>query len=157
MEIRIKNHLLDETISFLFDFKLDSGKQSRHRTRLVKKLSEHSEEVKEQHQELLKQHCNLDEEGNPKIIETDGRQTYDVKNKEALNKDYLELLNEELIIDDKNSQLTLKVVREILDNYDGEKNGDLSGRKAVLYEHLCEVFKVDEDIKENEEGDSEVA
>lgn len=151
MEIRVKNHLLSETVNFLFELKLDSGKQSRHRTRLVKKLNEHLEEVGEQQQELLKAHCNLDENGSPKTKEVDGVEKYDIKDENAFNEEWLELLNEELIIDGKNNQLTLKVVRQILDEYDGEKNGELSGRKAVLYEHLCEVFKVDEDIEEEME------
>lgn len=151
LEVKIKNHLLNEIINFLFDLKLDSGKQSRHRTRFVKKLNDHLEEVKEHQLELLKTHSHLDDEGNPKTKEVDGVERYDIKDEKAFNKDWLELMDEELIIDDKNSQLTLEVVRKVLDDYDGEKNGDLSGRKAVLYEHLCEVFKVDEDIEEEVE------
>lgn len=150
MVVKIKNHLIEEIISFFYDLNLDTGKESRHRTRFIKKLNEHLEDVLEQKEVLLKQHCNLDENGTPKTINDNGTQKYDIKDTKVFEQDYLELMSEELIIDDKNSQLTLKTVRKILDEYDGEKNGSLSGRKAVLYEYLCETFKVDEEIDEND-------
>lgn len=151
MEVRIKNSVIQEAIEFFFNLKLDTGKESRHRTRFVRKLNEHWEDIQEQKQDLLKRHCYLDDNGEPKIIEENGEQKYHIKNMDEFAKDWNDLMNEELIIDDKNSQLTLKIIRKILDEYDGEKNGSLSGRKAVLYEYLCEVFKVDEEIEEEEE------
>ncbi|MEW9503398.1 hypothetical protein AB1471_16655, partial [Jeotgalibacillus marinus] len=66
MKVEIKNEILGQAISLLFDLPL-KGKQSRQRSKLVKVLDERLKEVAEQEQELLKEHCRLDEEGNPKI------------------------------------------------------------------------------------------
>src|SRR5690625_1793834 len=145
MEVRITNHIINESIEFLFKLKL-KGKDSRHRSRLIKRLNEHMENVSEEYKELLKQHCNLDENGEPKTTE-DGDK-YDIKDLDAFAKDRTDLFNEEIVIDDTNSQVMLKTVRKILSDYDGE----LSGREAVLYDYLCEAFKVDEDIEDTEEN-----
>ena len=150
MEVKIKNRVIEETINFFYDLKLKTGKESRHRTRFIKKLNEHLNDIQVQKQDLLKRHCYLDENGEPKIIEEDGQQKYHIKNMKEFENDWNELMNEEFIIDDANSQLMLKTIRKILDEYDGEMNGALSGKTAVLYDYLCEVFKVDEEIEEDD-------
>ena len=154
MEVRIKNHLISEVMEFFYNLKLNTGRESRHRSRFLKKLNEHLEDIKDQQKALLKQHCRLDEKGEPRIIQENDENTgkYDIIDEKAYEKDYLELMNEEFIINDANSQLMLKTIRKILDEYDGEKNGvSLSGRSAVLYDYLCEVFKVDEEIEEDDD------
>lgn len=145
MQVKFKNMIINETIEFFYGLKL-KGRQSRMRSKLIKLLNERSQEFVEQQQELLKEHCNLDEQGNPKIIKKDGNEVYDIKDLEAYAKDRQELFEEEYIIEGADNQLMLKTVREILDECDVE----LSGRKAVLYDHLCEIFKVDEDINEDD-------
>ncbi|MEW9503424.1 hypothetical protein AB1471_16800, partial [Jeotgalibacillus marinus] len=66
MQVKIINEKLGQVINLLFDLPL-KGKQSRHRSKCIKALDERLKEVAEQEQELLKEHCHLDEEGNPKI------------------------------------------------------------------------------------------
>lgn len=148
MEVRIKNVLLNETIDFLFNMPL-KGRASRHRTRFNKKVNEHIETVIEEEKELLKTHCELDSDGNPLTKKNeDGQEEYDVKDMKAFAVERGDLYNEEFIIDDSNSQVMLKTIRTALDEYDEE----LSGRKAIFYDTLCETFHVDEDIEgENEE------
>jgi len=144
LKVEIENHLLNETIEFFFKMELTNGKQSRHRTRFVKLLNDNLERVAEEQDALIKEHCHLDEQGNPKQTE-EGQ--YDFKDFEAFINDRTELYEEKVIIDDSNSQVMLMTIRDILDNYEGE----LSERKAVLYEHLCEAFKVDEELEDESE------
>lgn len=146
MEVRIKNILLNETVNFLADMPL-KGRASRHRTRFTKKVSEHIESVVGEEKEIIKNNCNLNEDGEPKTIKKDnGEEHYDVKDLDTLTTERNDLYNEEFIIDDSNSQEMLKTIRTALDEYEGE----LSGRDAVFYDALCEAFKVDEDIEEEE-------
>ena len=142
MEVRIKNMLLSEIIEFFYDLKL-RGRQSRMRSRFIKQLSTRLEEFSENQRELLKEHCNLDKDGEPAVKKNEqGEEVYDIKDLEAYAKDRQELFEEEVVVEGADNELMLKTVRTILDECDIE----LSGRQAVLYEHLCEVFKVDEDI-----------
>lgn len=151
MEVRIKNVLLNETIDFLYEMPL-RGRASRHRTRLNKKISEHIETVVEEEKEIVKNHCNLDENDEPKTIKNeDDQEVYDVKDMDGLANERNDLYNEEFIIDDSNSQEMLRTIRTALDEYDGE----LSGRKAIFYDTLCEIFQVDEDIEEDNKNSQE--
>nr|WP_245301422.1 hypothetical protein [Virgibacillus natechei] len=125
------------------------GKQSRHRTKFIKRLEERLQEVAEEDKQLLQQHCRLDEQGNPKII---NGERYDVKDIEAFSKDKQELYNEELVIDDGDSQAILNTVRTILD----ECNVEFKDQQATLYDYLCDQFKVDETIEENNKNEKDV-
>lgn len=144
MEVKIENFILNEAIELFFEMTL-KGRDSRHRTRFVRMLNERLESISEEQTELLKEHCHLDEDGEPKT-KNDGKE-YDIKDLEAFSKDRQDLLDESFVIDGGDNKAMLMTLRSILDNYQGE----LSGRKAVLYEHLCEIFKVDEEL-ESEEG-----
>lgn len=148
MQVRIKNALLNEIVELLFDWKL-KGRQSRHRSRFIRLLNERVETVIEEEQELLKEHCYLDEDGEPKIKEINGKKHYDIKDFGAFSKDKADLLNEEMVIEGADNKTMLLTVREVLDECEEE----LAGREAVLYEHLCEVFKVDEDIDAEDEDE----
>lgn len=139
LTVRIKNHTLNPVVDFLYDLSL-KGKESRHRTKLIKTLSNRVEEVVEHQNELLKQHCHLDEEGNPKMT-NDGK-NYDVIDVAAFSKDREDLYGEEVVIDGEDSQVMLTTVRGVLDDLDIE----MSGQQAVLYDYLCQQFKVDEEI-----------
>lgn len=144
LELKIKNNMLNETIDFFYGISL-KGKESRMRTRFIKDLSAKIEEIVEEESEILKEHCELDDDGQPKKNDDDSLVVKKGQEQQLLN-ERLELHNEEYIIDDSNSQQMLMTLREILDNYDGE----LSGREAVFYDFLCEQFKVDESLEEDE-------
>ena len=136
MEVRIKNSMLPSSISLLYNLKL-KGKQSRHRSRFVKMLSERLQEVSDQERELLIQHCNLDENGEPKTIENGTK--WDVKDLKAFAKDKQELYDEEQVFGSVDHQLTLKVMKQILTECDVE----LSGEEAYAYMYLCDAFEVE--------------
>lgn len=146
LEVKIKNNMLNETIDFFFGMSL-KGKESRMRTRFIKLLSTEVERVAEEENGILKEYCVLNDDGELEQNE-DGTAIIKKGKEEVLMDERLELLNEEFIIDDSNSQNMLMTVRKILDDCDME----LSERKAVLYDYLCEQFKVDEDLEEEQEG-----
>lgn len=146
LEVKIKNNMLNETIDFFFGMSL-KGKESRMRTRFIKLISSEVERVAEEEREILKEYCVLNDDGELEQNE-DGTAIIKKGKEEVLMDERLELLNEEFIIDDSNSQNMLMTVRKILDECDM----DLSERKAVLYDYLCEQFKVDEDLEEEQEG-----
>jgi predicted RNase H-like nuclease (RuvC/YqgF family) len=139
MEIKIQNQKLIPAINFLSALPL-KAKQSRHRTKFTKQLEDRLAEFMAQEKDLLKEHCHLDEEGNPKT-NIEGTK-WDVKDIEAFSKDKLELYEEELILEGGDAQGMLSTVKKILLDYDGE----LSGQDALIYDYLCDIF---------EEGDEE--
>lgn len=132
MQIKIKNHLLEQPIGLLFNLEL-KGKQSRHRTKFIKRLDTALKEVKEGHEQLLKEHSNKDEEGNPIVIDN----RYDIKNVEEFNKDFKELYDEEFIIDSPADDEMLKTVKDILLNCEES----FSGAQASVYDELCDIFE----------------
>lgn len=131
MELRIKNSLLEGAMELLFNLEL-KGKRSRHRTKFIKRLNEQLTEVKEQRMELIKEHSNLDEDGNPIIIGN----VYDIIDEEAFNCDIKELSDEELIFTSPMDEEMLKTIKQILD----ECAVPFSGQQAIVYDEICEAF-----------------
>lgn len=148
MKVEIKNGLLQESIQLLYDLSL-KGKQSRHRTRFIKKMAERLKEVEEQRQELLEEHARKDEKG--QAVMKKGGEEFDIpdKNKPKLHKEVEELFKESLVIEGGDNEETLKTVHTIL--IDTDKT--FSGREAVVYDYLCEQFERNEQKKESEEND----
>lgn len=145
MELRIKNKNVQKTITLLFDLPL-RGKQSRHRSKLVKILQKNLEEVAEQEQELLKEHCHLDEYGEPKTL-FEGA-VWDAKDPEAFAKDRDEFYNEEIIIAGAANEEVLKTVRRILDECEKEFSGEEANLYDELYDQLEEAFAEPEEPEE---------
>lgn len=131
MELRIKNSLVEGVMELLFNLEL-RGKQSRQRTKFIKRLNEQLIEVKEQRMDLIKEHSNLDEEGKPVIIDN----VYDIIDMEAFNKDIAELFAEELIISSPVDDEMLKTIKQVLDECDVA----FSREQAIVYDELCEAF-----------------
>lgn len=134
MQVKINNAKLGQAISLLFDLSL-KGKQSRHRSKVIKVMQERLKEVEEQRLQLAKEHSNLDDNGEP-IINND---QFDIKDMESFNNDLKELYEEELIIEGGDAQGMLKTVKDVLVKCDKE----WSGQDAVTYDYLCEAFDVD--------------
>lgn len=134
MQVKIENQKLGQAINLLFNLSL-RGKQSRHRSKFIKQLEGMLKEFADQEQELLKEHCHLDENGNPKTIDNGTR--WDVRDLEAFVKDKKELYEEERVIEGGDAQEMLKTVKEVLLNCDKE----WSGQEAVIYDYLCEQFE----------------
>ncbi|MGD6873025.1 DUF1617 family protein [Sutcliffiella horikoshii] len=134
MKIAIENGKLGQAIDLLFNLSL-IGKQSRHRTSLILIMNERLKEVEVQEKELLKEHCYLDEAGEPKKKDND--QYWDIKDIETFVQDKKELMEEELVIEGGDHHGMLKTVKSILLDCDVE----FSRQQAVIYDYLCELFE----------------
>lgn len=142
MELRIKNRLIVAIHKFLYEIPL-KGKQSRHRTRFIKKLENKLQEVQQEEHEIRKQYCILDDDGEPKTTELPNNQVSLVFEDNNKKQDYWrerhELMDEEFIIDDADSQAMLDTIKIVLHGYDGEMSGD----DADVYDYLCEKFGIE--------------
>lgn len=137
MQISIQNGKLVGVMNLLFQLPL-KGKQSRQRSKMIKLLNERLEEVSDQEKELLKEHCHLDEDGEPKKKNDD--KEWDVIALEDYLKDRKELYEEELVIEGNNNTGMLSTVKKVLDECEIE----LSGDDAASYDYLCDQFEKEE-------------
>ena len=138
MKVKIENKKIAPIINLLYDMPL-RGKQSRHRTKFINLLEGQLQEHKKDSHALLKEHCHLDEKGEPKTI--DDGQYWDLKDIEAFLKDKKELDEEIFVIEGGNHHGMLKTVKEILDDCDKE----FSGQEAMIYDYICEKIEEGED------------
>lgn len=136
MQVRIKNSQITEFGQFLLTLEL-KGKKSRLRTRFIKLLNEQLRQFNEEHTLLLKEHCHLDEEGNPKTVERDNKQYWDIKDIPSYKQDYNELLEEEFIIEGEDKRDMLLAVKVAV--LDCEKS--FSGNEAMLYDQWCDIVE----------------
>lgn len=146
MQVKLKNATLGQVIDLLFNMSL-KGKESRHRSQFIRVLDEQLKEVEKQEKELLKEHCHLDEEGNPKTVEKEEGTYWDVKDVKAFAADKTELYEEEFVIEGGNAYGMLKTLKNVLLNTDVA----FSGREAVLYDYLCEQFEKNDEKGADEE------
>lgn len=138
MKLTIENQQIASTIQLLDELSL-KGKESRHRSKLQKALKGHLEEVAEQEQALLKEHCRLDEKGNIKLL-NEGEH-YDVIDPIAFKSEQKELYQETFTVEGSNMEETLQVIKMVLE----ESEVCYSGKQAEAYDLLCEELeKVDE-------------
>lgn len=143
MKFSIENSKIGGAIQLLDKLSL-KGKQSRHRSKMMKELSVQLKEVAEQEQVMLKEHCHLDEDGEPKKKNHD--QEWDVKDVKEFSKDRNELYDEEFVLEGGNVTGYLKTVKEVLLNCELE----WAGAEAEMYDYLCDEFEKDE-TEETEE------
>lgn len=138
------NSDIHKLIEFLTQERLN-GKTSRMRTRFIKLLSERHQEIEEFRIELLQKHSEKDEKGDPLVNEG----SYQLKDREAFNQEYIELMRESFIIDETASKRDmLLTIRRILE----ETPQEFSGADAFAYDRWCEAF---ENLKYEEEGSPE--
>ncbi|MGJ9384247.1 DUF1617 family protein [Salipaludibacillus sp. CF4.18] len=140
MIVKLDNGKLKQAGSLLFNLSL-KGKQSRHRTKFINLMDERLVEIAEQEKELLKEHCHLDEEGEPKIKIDNGQKLWDVKDIDAFSKDKRELYEEQLVVDGGDSQGMLKTIKSVLLECDKE----WQGKEALTYDYLCDQFEKESD------------
>jgi hypothetical protein len=135
--VNIRNDDLVNLGNFLVDLKL-RGKQSRMRTRFVKRLQAHLNIVKEEKEDILKQYGEVDEEGNLITKLENGKEVYVMKDKEACEKELAELYNEEMVIEENetNKEMLLCVGEAILNC-----NLEFVGKEAFEYDNYCELFE----------------
>lgn len=143
MKVTIKNSLLGKTVDMLFETKL-KGRQSRHRTRFVQLLGDRLELLSKEEAELLKEYCNLDENGEPITkMNENNEEVYDLKDAEGFIREQSTMFSESMTIEGDDNKAMLLAVREALD----ESEEEYGGHEAVLYEYLCKQFKVDEKLE----------
>jgi|GEM_PF-1173687 len=145
MKFEIANNKIAGAINLLAQLSL-KGKQSRHRSKLIKELNTRFEEVVEDEKALLKQHCHLDAEGEPKKTNED--RNWDVKDEEAFAADRKELLEEKLVLEGGNITGYLKTMRDVLLNCEVE----WSGTDAAIYDYLCDELEKENEMETEEKS-----
>jgi hypothetical protein len=123
--------------NFLMELKLN-GKESRMRTRLVKRMQTHLDLVQTEKDEIIQNYGVLDENGNLKTKQENGKEYYEIEDREACEKEILELLQEEMVIEEneENKEMLL-VVKEAVLNCDMV----FQGQQAFEYDGYCELFE----------------
>jgi len=131
--MKLKNSEINGLAEFLSKEKL-GGKTSRMRTKFLKILNEAINETESFRKELIDKHSKKDDEGNA-LIENN---SYVLEDVETFNKEYVELMSEEFIIDETESKREmLQHIKRILDNTETE----FEGVKAFQYDSWCEAFE----------------
>lgn len=140
--ISIKNNHLIELSHFLDKAPL-KNRASLGRTRLLSLLDGKQKELAELNEVIAKKYCELDDEGNVKTINSDGSKEYAeiaFKSEEdgiEYTKEYVELLNEDAVINISEYQVTLKNLYEGLLDLEME----LTGSDSYIYSILCETLE----------------
>jgi len=141
--MKLKNSEINGLAEFLASEKLVK-KQSRMRTKFLKLLNESVNETEEFRKELLEKYSKKDNDGNA-LIETN---SYVLEDAEVFNKEFLELMNEDFIIDETESKRgMLQNIKRILEN----TNTEFEGVKAFQYDAWCEAF---ENLKYDDKSES---
>lgn len=143
--MRMKNIEVEPLVEFIMKFEL-KGKESRMRTRFARLLSERIQMVNEEHQQLLKNYSNLDEDGNVIVLEREGKSFYDVVDKQKFSREYFLLMNEDYVIDlNEERKEMLILVKELI--LDCEMT--FKYEEALQYDRWCEIV---EQIEYDTEG-----
>lgn len=133
--MKIRTYELDRFMEFLMEFELN-GKDSRLRTRFVRLLNEYVNRFSEEHHDLILRFAEKDDAGEPNIIEKDGIKQYDVKDVVGFNKEYFNLRNELLLIEETEERKEMfNLIKEIILNC--EKT--FKGEEAFVYDRYCEI------------------
>lgn len=135
--MKLLNIEVEPFANFLMGIEL-IGKQSRLRTRFAKMLMEQVRMIDEEHQELIRQFAKFDEDGKPYIVQINGKDAYDVPDRESFNREYNLLLSEEFIIDQTEERKEMLLfIKDIILNC--EKT--FKGREALEYDRWCEIVE----------------
>lgn len=111
---------------------LKANKDSRHRTKLVKRIREAFKELSDEEKALMEKFSLLDENGQLK----DG-DDQDAKDVAGFNKEQTILMEEEVVIEGGMYARNFDEIPRILDDYDGM----LSGKDAEVYDRLLDEFE----------------
>ena len=138
------NHEIDGLFVFLRDKKITSGKQSRMRTRFCDILEKRLLEIERSRSEIMKRCCETNENGDLKLIQNEGSETYYYKilpnSEDYLRQEISILLHEQLIIEvTESAKEMIQVVKEIV--LESEFEDGLYGDFAKNYDKWCEIFE----------------
>lgn len=136
--IKLRTYELERFMGFLMTFELN-GSDSRLRTRFVRLLNEYQNRFNNEHEDLIKKHSNLDENGQPKTTLNDkGKEIYDVIDRGEFNKEYSILLNEVIEIEvTEERKKMIALIKEIILNCDKT----FKGEEAFMYDRFCEIVE----------------
>jgi hypothetical protein len=134
MKIAIENQKIGPAIDLLSKITL-KGTKSRHRTKMKNHLLSAQKEFEDQFDQLLKEHCYLDDEGNPE--KTSDGQHYHIKDVEDFKAARQELMEEAYILEGGNAWGYLKTMKAVFLELDIE----LNGADADAYDCLCDEFE----------------
>jgi len=144
MTVGLENKYIPDIVNLLFGLSL-KGKESRHRSRLIKGLQEHLNILQEEEHQILLDHAELDEKGNPKKKENGTK--WDIKDLDAFASEKSELMNEVFYIDNANLEESLNIIYEVLNDSDEI----WEGKEAMIYDYfLSEIEKIKTEGEENE-------
>lgn len=136
--MKMFNIEVEPFINFLMELELPA-KQSRMRTRFCKLGIERLRLLEEEKMEIIKKHANIDENGEVKQVEDEqGRLIWDIKDKDAFNADYKELMIEEWVLElnEERKDMLLTLKDSVLN-----LNIILKGKEALQYDRWCEIVE----------------
>ncbi|NKD38248.1 DUF1617 family protein [Enterococcus casseliflavus] len=131
MNITLKNNELMAAITFLEGMPL-SAKDSRHRTKLVKRLKEAAEELFEEEKALMEKFNFLTEASQLKATAE-----LDPTDIAAFNAEQAVLMEEEVVIEYGMYAKNIAEIPRILESYDEV----ISGKDAEIYDRLLDEFE----------------
>lgn len=136
--MKMFNGEIQNFINFLMEEEV-SSKKSRMRTRFIKIAQERLKEIEDTRIELLKKHGNVDDNGELKTVEdSNGQMVYDLRDREAFNVEYNEMMLEEFVVDEtperKDMLLALKDI--VLDT-----ERTFKGQEAIFYDRFADIVE----------------
>lgn len=135
--VKIKNGEIEFYSTWILNNLSLSGKRSRMRMKFLSILDKQYVEFRKYHIELLKDHCSLDEVGNPKVVKKDSRDVFDIIDEEKFHNEYMELALEEFTIEENDQNKEMLI---ILKTSIEECETEFIGQAALDYEHVCVLF-----------------
>ncbi|MCY9003272.1 hypothetical protein [Peribacillus frigoritolerans] len=133
MQVKVQYKYVIEVINFLSEISL-KGKQSIHRTRFIKLLSEKLKQISEEELQLIKEFTGTDENGNPNKNEDGSFAIDDINEFKKQQNDYL---SDFYVIEGGDAHGMIKTMKGLIENYDKE----VSGKEADTFEHLYTAFE----------------
>lgn len=132
MKLIFKNSELVPAINFLNSMELKGVSESRHRSKLVKKLNEALETVQESEMEMLKVYAVKDESGE---LVKKSEQEYDIvhEKKAEYYREHTKFLNETVTIESGIYANNFEKLYPVLANYEGL----ISGQYAHIFDRSC--------------------
>lgn len=144
MKLKIENGMVVRCVNVIDRLPL-KGMKSIHRTRISRLLTEKLERVGKEEEAIRKEHCNLDEEGEPIVLEDN---KLDIIDLEAFRKDIDEFYAEKVVIDDGDNQVAMKSLKKSLE----ESEEEWDGKEAYAFEHLYSGFEGESKKEDIEDG-----
>lgn len=143
--LKIKNNQVLPLVAFLTGLSL-GGKESRSRSRFKKLLADRITEIEEERVRLCEKYSTKNKKGEILYLDKDDKETtnktkeskYNIKDVEEFNKELLEYVSEEFLIDiSPANNETVYAVKDIILNVKRE----FKGEEADVYDELCSAFE----------------